>query len=246
MMKMLTFELVQAAECGNLDKVRRLLDDVDAEDMDGRTLLHVAIHHGQQDVAQFLLSRNANIDAKERFIGGFTPLHEAICCRCSLDLVKFLLHNGATINSQDDEGFTPLHHACTFHKCDHEVVQFLLRNGALVDSRDKKGRTPLLHATLHQNLGLMRLLLESGASVDYVDFEGRTPLLRAVQQSKSNSVKFLIDHGADIQAVSKHRQTPLSCAIQMGNAGAMFCMLQSSPDIWHQMAKILGVKALSR
>jgi len=235
---MLTYEIVQAAENGLIEKVQNLLIEVDAEDIDGRTLLHVAVRHGRKKVAEYLLSRNANINARERFIGGFTPLHEAVCSQHKMEIVKLLVDHGATIDLTDDEGLTPFYRACTFYKCDIEVVKMLLKRGAFVDHKDKRGRTPLLHATLQRNLALMGLLLDSGASIDCKDREGCTPLLRAVQQQKIESVRLLINRGANILAVSKDFRSPLSCAIEKGSTDALYWMIRSRPEVWEQISMI--------
>jgi len=235
---MLTYELVFAAENGLVEYVQNSLVDVDAQDVDGRSLLHVAIRHERINVAKFLLSRNANIDARERFIGGFTPLHEAICSQHSMELVQLLLDHGATIDSKDDDGLTPLYRACTFYKSDYEVVKLLLQRGAVCENKDKRGRTPLVHATLQCNLKLMAMLLNAGGRIDSKDNEGCTPLLRAVQQQKIESVRFLVDHGADILAVCKNGRSPVLCAIEKGYAESLYWMIRSHPDIWEQVYRI--------
>jgi len=207
-MTLLSFELVQAAENGHVRKLKEHLVDVDAVDMDGMTLMHVAIRNGRKNVAEYLLSKHANINAKERFIGGFTPLHEAISGRHGIDLVQLLLDHGAVVDCKDEAGLTPLYRACTFYKCDYGVVRLLLDQGASLDNKDKRGRTPLFHACLQRNVELMELLLDNGAQIDSKDNEGCTALFRAVQQNKIESVRLLVNRGADILALSKDCKSP--------------------------------------
>jgi len=237
-MSLLTYQLVQAAENGTVEKVRELLIDVEAEDVDGRTLLHIAARNGHKNVAELLLSKNANINVRERFIGGFTPLHEAICSQQSVDFVQFMLDHGANIHSNDDEGLTAFYRACTFYKCNFEVAKLLLERGAYVDHKDKRQRTPLFHAASQRNVELIELLLDNGAAIDGKDRDGCTALLRAVEQQKIESVRLLIDRGADILALSQNSKSPLSCAIEMGYADALYWMIRSRPEIWEHISQI--------
>lgn len=55
---------------GDVAGVKDLLDegiDVNSIDLDGRTALHIAACEGHVEVAKLLLSRKANIDARDRW-----------------------------------------------------------------------------------------------------------------------------------------------------------------------------------
>lgn len=66
-----TMQLLFVACKGDVDGVKELLDDgvvdVNSIDLDGRTALHIAACEGHVDVVQFLLTRKANIDARDRW-----------------------------------------------------------------------------------------------------------------------------------------------------------------------------------
>lgn len=65
-----TMQLLFMACRGDVKGVEDLLNegiDVNSIDLDGRTALHVAACEGHVDVAKLLLSRKANLDARDRW-----------------------------------------------------------------------------------------------------------------------------------------------------------------------------------
>ena len=101
--------LLEAAQEGNVDFVRTLLDagvPVNTQDYYlGYTSLNSASQFGYKYVCQLLLERNAQVDIKNN--SGWTPLmnaayhgHKKIC--------TMLLNHNAQINSQNKHGLTPL------------------------------------------------------------------------------------------------------------------------------------------
>ncbi|KAI3710096.1 hypothetical protein L2E82_39870 [Cichorium intybus] len=80
---------------GNLEGIKELLDsgtDVNFQDIDNRTALHVAACQGFCDVAELLLKGGAKVDVKDRW--GSTPLADSIHYK-NHDMVKLLEKHGA-------------------------------------------------------------------------------------------------------------------------------------------------------
>uniref|UniRef100_A0A8D8L990 Ankyrin repeat domain-containing protein 20A1 n=1 Tax=Culex pipiens TaxID=7175 RepID=A0A8D8L990_CULPI len=57
-----------------------------------------------------------------------------------LDTVQLMLDHGASINTTDEDGNTPLHLA--FEQKEFELVEFLILNGANSDAVNNKGKRP--------------------------------------------------------------------------------------------------------
>lgn len=75
-----TMQLLFMACRGDVKGVEDLLNegiDVNSIDLDGRTALHIAACEGHVDVAKLLLSRKANLDARDRW-GSTVISHFAI------------------------------------------------------------------------------------------------------------------------------------------------------------------------
>ncbi|KAJ4138776.1 hypothetical protein NW768_002649 [Fusarium equiseti] len=146
-------------------------------------------------------------------------------------ILDFLLDlDPTTINAQDDDGNTPLHHAARAfgrHKrLFAPVFTFLCDRGANASIRNKKLETPL-HTLLkvYENelrryscyedefildTSALLTLLAHGAGVSDVDHDGNTPLhLVAEVLNYSNGVSLLLDRGADPSQPNAKQETAL-------------------------------------
>ena len=147
----------------------------------GDTALHVAAAAYQPDIAEELVSRGADVGAKNR--RGAEPLHYAADGVPGSDawdpdaqyaVVEFLISAGADPNSADKSGVAPLHRAvrtrCT------AAVRALLANGADAVRRNKSGSTPLHLAVQNTGRG------GSGSAASH--------------QEQAEIIRLLLGHGA--------------------------------------------------
>ncbi len=140
----LLFQLLEAAKAGDLELVKRIVSDhphiVNCRDLDGRhsTPLHFAAGYNRVGVVEFLLSRAADVHAKDK--GGLVPLHNA-CSYGHYEVTELLVKHGASVNVSDLWKFTPLHEASAKGK--YEIVKLLLRHGADPTKKNRDGHTPI-------------------------------------------------------------------------------------------------------
>ncbi|KAF5509915.1 Serine/threonine-protein phosphatase 6 regulatory ankyrin repeat subunit B [Colletotrichum fructicola] len=83
---------------------------------------------------------------------GSTPLHHAARTE-SLNMVEYLIKNGADVNSRDFRGYTPLHYACGYR--DDNVIIPLTDAGATFDVQGTDGAFPLHVAAGEGNVAVL-------------------------------------------------------------------------------------------
>jgi ankyrin repeat protein len=98
------------------------------------------------------------------------------------DSVKICLAQGACVNSESEDKFTPLHYACNATTECLPVVQLLIQQGADVNKLNKYGETALLKAAYRGHVGVVKTLLDSGSNMEPTSTAGLSALSAAVGQ----------------------------------------------------------------
>lgn len=98
-------EFLSAAENGDIDKVRSLLENdstlISSTDQDGYTALHRACYNNHTEVVDLLLSHGADITMKTQM--QWQPLHS--CCQWNhKDCALRLIQHGADVNAASEGG----------------------------------------------------------------------------------------------------------------------------------------------
>lgn len=159
--------LRHAVGAGRLELMVWLLDEADAAleygGTDGKTPLTCATLGGHAALAEELLRRGANVEARSssflpfenRDDFGWHPLHYAADRRHAL-LVQLLLDAGAQADAETTEGTTPLMLAA--HRGDEDCLRLLLLAGAEPLRENARRQSALSLARLHARPHLTRLL----------------------------------------------------------------------------------------
>ncbi|XP_017476126.1 PREDICTED: ankyrin repeat and SAM domain-containing protein 1A-like [Rhagoletis zephyria] len=121
------------------------------------------------------------------------------------------------INSQDVNGYTPLHHACLNGHINN--VRLLLAHNAVPDMPDIRGSTPLYLAAWagHDEI-IKQLLLQppKAANQNMQTIDNETPLHCAAQHGQNTVLAILLAYDADPTVRNNSFQTALDLAAQFG------------------------------
>lgn len=137
-------DAVKAAQFGVLERLKELVDnnkcDPKKPDSDNVYLLHWAAYNNRVEIADYLLSLGCYVDS----IGGeleTTPLNWAARAG-HVEVIAFLIKNGADPNARDSDGYAAIHLATMFgHSI---IVAYLLAKGVDVCSVNKLGKRILI------------------------------------------------------------------------------------------------------
>jgi ankyrin repeat protein len=162
-----TLLLVDAAECGDLPLVRRLVEagvDPHVLDVDRWSPLHVA---KTVEVAKYLLEECHVMMNYVDVDSSVLHMNE------NADVIRYFISCGADVNAKDEDGSTPLHNAISI-----EVVKCLVENKAHVNAVDNNGSTPL-HTMAWKmkyiSLDIIRYLVdECKADISIANRQGKT------------------------------------------------------------------------
>jgi len=152
----------------------------------------------------------------------------------NIQLVKYLIDNGADVNSFSRSYENPFILAIKSQK--EEIVKCLVKAGANV----KKGNSdnpPLIEAVHTNNETIIKYLLECGADVNErgVNVYGDSSLTAAIKNNNETIVKLLIDLGANINKESGFNETPLILAVRNQNQNIIKLLIEYGADINYKL-----------
>jgi ankyrin repeat protein len=234
--------LHMAVFTGNLDSVKQRLTqgaDPNPKFNTGATPMELAAAAGRFDMVKLLFEHGA----------GFTDPNG----RCALataaqggnlDVLAFMLDNGADVNGRYKNGRTALHFAA--EQARTEFVKLLLEYGADVEIRGGRyDQHTALFATVEKSIyndlddqfiETAKLLLEAGANVDTRGFGPHTPLMWFYRQLQTNPspnfglIKLLIEYGADVNINIEGYRNPMVYAVEAKNLEALRILLENGAD----------------
>lgn len=203
---------------------------------DKMTAFHLACEQGLMPIIEFLVSKDPAI-CRITLVDyrGKTPLHFA-AGKNHIQVLEYLLENGAVVDPKDDERRTPLFMAASYGAS--SAVHLLMERGADVTIRDTS-----LRSVLHAGVGdvkSMEALLQSPAAVVLItekDDDGFSPVHYAAKRGDIKNIKLLVSKNrASSSVLSKGLDTPIHVAARYGWTDAIEALMDN------QNAKIINMQ----
>lgn len=215
-------------------------------DEEGRTAAMLAAYGDDEEILEQIIRLPEDLLARDnegKGILAYAVLRDEIAPEKTACL-HFLLRQGINLNTQDDNGWTALHHAAATRN--RAAVYHLLKAGAKPDIPEKKcGHTPLITAVCENHAGCVKLLLQGGANPEQTDLLDCTALEYAAQNNLLESLRLLLASG-----LMKPRsiEKALYTAAEEGQAEALRMLLaqHGTTDLRTEMGlTLLGAAARS-
>lgn len=183
-----------------IDKNRYILNSFDTN---GNSIIHYSARAGfEESIKKFIHKLNVNQTNKK----GETALFIATDSRDE-SIIKLLLHYGASVDYPNEDGVTPLNHAC--RKGYLPIVKLLIGHSADPYQIDLGNNYSLLTAIVNQKKEIVHYLLDTGVDPNYVAEKGtsQTPLMQASVLPDITIIRLLLEYGADPNVLTRDDQT---------------------------------------
>ena len=188
----------------NEEIVKLLIDsgsDINRVEKNDYTALHCASELGLPRIVKILVKAGAYV--VPRIPGEISPLQRALWTNHgvqTVEVVLFLVQNGADTKEKNSDGKTLLHGAA--YGGNPAIIQFLLSKGLDPNSIDDEGDAPMT-LIFHDNLKkiewnhikCVKAFLKGGANINYR--KNRNVLYYGVSLGSKELVGYLLENGAD-------------------------------------------------
>jgi ankyrin repeat protein len=188
MNKMAAHQISLLSENVSLEEVIYLVEekgaDIEVVNEEGLTPLLIARINEKHNIVKYLISKGANVNAKSSIFYIDTPLM-FYCHRNNLEMIKFLVKNGANLEAFDFYGWTAFMISVNFNNLN--LAQYLLDAGADINAYDSHKLTSLMIAAIDYtyNNSILEFLIDKGADLDVKNYSGNTFLECFSEENKS-------------------------------------------------------------
>lgn len=201
--------------------------NVNAQDAEQKTPIHVAITNQHHTIIALLLS-HPTIDLNLRDKKGLTPFSVAMVTKNNKAAQAILAREPKAAEQYDNRGRNFLHLAV--QNLDMESILFLISIDVNVHSKMKDSHhlAPIHLAVQKESDIIVRNLILAGADVDVLTPQKQTTLHLAALQDSCSICSILLDNGVDFNAVDENGNNALHLAAQKGNLSTVRVLLTES------------------
>ena len=166
-----------------------------------------------------------------------------------LELMDWLIAQGADVNVRDEYECTPLHYHTQVNNI--KKVALLLEKGADIEAQDRYKKTPLLFAEYHAEVA--ELLLEKGANINVKDDMGHNVIERTLITARGGylpkalkAIKIYLNAGLKPTKYAKERLTIIGEDFEFRRADTDDEWLEEADTALQELYKLFGVPPVPR
>ena len=186
---------------------------------------------GNLESVKFLIEKEPELlnYKMDNEVFGFTVLTHAVK-HGKMNVVEYLLKQGADPSITDQSNNLPLHHAAD--KRHLEIAKMLIEKKAdTINVKGYVGATPLCVASSAGNLDMFQFLLNKGADANILDDNGYLPLHWACRKGYLKMIELLIDKKFNINAKGDRGFTALHHAAEHGHLEIVKILIDKGANI---------------
>lgn len=216
--------------------------NINAQDVEGKSPLHVAIINQHPKIISLVLSCKA-VDLSLRDKKGQTPFTIAMLTKNNKAAEAILKIEPRAAEQFNNKGLSFLHTAV--QKSDIESVLFLLSIHVDINSRtnDSSRLTPLHLAVQTSSEIIIRNLILAGANVNDLTLQKQNALHLAAGLDRASICSILLENGIDYDALDDSLNNALHIAVQKGQLATVKVLLTKS-DINAEAINLRGQNPL--
>jgi ankyrin repeat protein len=121
--------------------------DVNTQDINGNTPLHIACKKEKHDIIKLLLEHKTDTNTQD--INGNTPLHIS-CIEANTRITILLIEQAKYINDQNQDKNTMLALVCK--EGNYDIIKLLIQYGADIDIKNNNGASSLSYAEKNEEM----------------------------------------------------------------------------------------------
>tara|TARA_B100000427_G_scaffold133803_1_gene111315 strand:+ start:2683 stop:3909 length:1227 start_codon:yes stop_codon:yes gene_type:complete len=178
-----------------------------------------AIEKGHINYVKFLFSQYEDVDINKIVYEHKIPVISKAISKNYKKLTAFLLDENVKLKSNDEFGWSPLHHAV--NTCNLDLVKQIVSYKIALNIRNKAGHTPLHLAIMKNRTDIVKFLLSEGSKVNYKDKKGISPIYYALMTKDIHMIEVLVENGADLKVKDNFGRTLVHLSTILGYASVL-------------------------
>ncbi|EFA05211.2 uncharacterized protein LOC103313299 [Tribolium castaneum] len=191
------------------------------------SLVSLATSHPHRHILDFLIECECSVNEFYHH-NYFTRSLPLAISHGLVDIVKFLVKNGAKFYNVGKNNMNALHMALEHQQ--YEIADVFLEHGINIDQVDGKQQSSVHHAAQNNHPDVIEWLLARGAKINIFDKNQRNALHWAAHSGSLEAAKVLIKAGIDIDVSDDQGLTPLHLAVLSGQLSIVTLLLDAKCD----------------